>query len=626
MTINNGIIEYLNQYLAIEKPGFAVLLKGKWGCGKTWFIRDYIKKYNQDFVKLDATYKNRFLNISLNGITKVESIDRRIFFALHKKLDNEYTELISHLASGFLTFTSVDSLVQHFTLNDFIHDVKNKVVVFDDLERCCLPIIETLGYISDFVERLGINVIIISNEDEIEEIERSSGDEERRQKWGFIREKVIGRKFKVEHDITTIVPSLIDSLSSDLLKEKLQSKIQLIVDIFKKSESDNIRIFKHALFDFELLWRKFTDEQKSNDEIIIVMLTIFLCLKFDIEKNHIKAKDISGIKYAQINMMLRNSNKKEENPHQKIEETFERYPFPELKKIIRASDFWVQYFENGYTTKELLQASIHDMGLVSLEFPPSAKLLEWYNLDTEQELNSLITQTEEQLSGNLITSPLELLSLSGVYIHLIKNKLLDRELPEIISKIKGTINNLNVENKLEYVDLNGTDDSRLTWYGYLFYSKDDEEFKEIFDYLKKLMNEKEINNILSVAQEIPSLVIYDFNKFKDILTNSYLKYPILSHVDVKKFVDNLIAIPNKEKINPFYVLKKRYNFVDVYKELYNEIQFIEGIWKLLLEYTQNYNTICSTQIDFAVKKYLENIIKLLKKDHVQASTDNNENQ
>jgi septin family protein len=42
---NKHIEEYLNYYCELpHSPKFAILLKGKWGSGKTWFINQYIEK------------------------------------------------------------------------------------------------------------------------------------------------------------------------------------------------------------------------------------------------------------------------------------------------------------------------------------------------------------------------------------------------------------------------------------------------------------------------------------------------------------------------------------------------------------------------------------------------------
>ena len=42
---NKHIKEFLNYYIGLPNPQYAVLLKGKWGSGKTHFINEYKKEY-----------------------------------------------------------------------------------------------------------------------------------------------------------------------------------------------------------------------------------------------------------------------------------------------------------------------------------------------------------------------------------------------------------------------------------------------------------------------------------------------------------------------------------------------------------------------------------------------------
>ena len=41
--MNRHIEKYLDHYLEITTPDYAVMLKGEWGCGKTYFIKKYIE-------------------------------------------------------------------------------------------------------------------------------------------------------------------------------------------------------------------------------------------------------------------------------------------------------------------------------------------------------------------------------------------------------------------------------------------------------------------------------------------------------------------------------------------------------------------------------------------------------
>ena len=61
--MNTNIRSYLDKYINYENPQFAVMLTGKWGCGKTYFIKDWIRS-----VELLKEKKYKPIYISLYGI------------------------------------------------------------------------------------------------------------------------------------------------------------------------------------------------------------------------------------------------------------------------------------------------------------------------------------------------------------------------------------------------------------------------------------------------------------------------------------------------------------------------------------------------------------------------------
>ena len=71
---NHHVFEYLNYYTGLEvKPGYAVLLRGKWGTGKTWLIKNFIGESSN----------KEFLFVSLNGVNSYKEIDDSFFQRLH---------------------------------------------------------------------------------------------------------------------------------------------------------------------------------------------------------------------------------------------------------------------------------------------------------------------------------------------------------------------------------------------------------------------------------------------------------------------------------------------------------------------------------------------------------------
>ncbi|RGQ73225.1 P-loop NTPase fold protein, partial [Phocaeicola dorei] len=44
--MNTLILDFLNSYADNTNPQYAVMLKGKWGCGKTHLIKEWKKKFD----------------------------------------------------------------------------------------------------------------------------------------------------------------------------------------------------------------------------------------------------------------------------------------------------------------------------------------------------------------------------------------------------------------------------------------------------------------------------------------------------------------------------------------------------------------------------------------------------
>ena len=48
--MNTKIFDYLNIYASTPDPQYAIMLRGKWGCGKTHFIKGWLNKFEvKDF-------------------------------------------------------------------------------------------------------------------------------------------------------------------------------------------------------------------------------------------------------------------------------------------------------------------------------------------------------------------------------------------------------------------------------------------------------------------------------------------------------------------------------------------------------------------------------------------------
>ncbi|MBN2603374.1 MAG: AAA family ATPase [Candidatus Thermoplasmatota archaeon] len=607
---NIDITECLNQYLAIDNPGYAILIKGEWGCGKTWFINDFIHKSTVATRRLAGKVPNEFIKISLNGINSYEAIDQRLFFALHPRLDGEYTVLLSHLASGIFALAKVDSLLKNFKLRDLTHAIKTKVLVFDDLERCCMPVAETLGYINDFIEKIGLHVILIANEIEIDKIEKAAGNE-RITKYDMIKEKIIGQRFEVVHEINSVIENFIEKISTQKLRNELKKRNVLIIDIFTKSETNNLRTLFQSLLGFERLWNKLADAQKDSDDVLEKMLIAFLCFKFDIDKARIIPDDIRYIENYRIHQMTKNKNQ-EEKCFQ-IEKTFERYSTLNSFYLVLSTSAWANYFDKGYLSKEDIQECIDKSGLMPGVQSPLITLWHWNTIE-DDELSRLVEESLDALKTNQIKSPFALLHLAGILIQLSIEGLIETETNDIVKTFLDVIDKLANSSSLEYTKTYALRSGHACWGSLRFQANETNEFQRILKYIVKKLDEIDSSKIDEMANKLPDLILTDLVTFIKIITYDseetlYTEKPVLCKVDPQKFINSVIQLPNKLKWDPFHALQDRYANIYNRPELVEEISFLQEIAKLTIEYIGSNSGRNSThQLEGALNRHLKKAI------------------
>jgi KAP family P-loop domain len=170
---NSHITEYLDYYCGLtQAPEFAILLKGQWGSGKTWFIDKYREKLTKD--------QHKCLYVSLYGVTTFAEIEDQFFQQLHPVLASKGMAITGKIFKGLLKGTLKIDLnsdgkedgdwniqTPEVDLTKYFKDADRSILIFDDLERCKIDLGNILGYINSFVEHQGLKVIIIANEDEL---------------------------------------------------------------------------------------------------------------------------------------------------------------------------------------------------------------------------------------------------------------------------------------------------------------------------------------------------------------------------------------------------------------------------------------------------------------------------
>ena len=78
--MNNQIFDFLKGYAELPSPQYAVLLRGKWGSGKTYFVKHWLEEFdksdklpvNENSIELKPIY------VSLFGMRDISDIKSAI--------------------------------------------------------------------------------------------------------------------------------------------------------------------------------------------------------------------------------------------------------------------------------------------------------------------------------------------------------------------------------------------------------------------------------------------------------------------------------------------------------------------------------------------------------------------
>lgn len=164
----------MKDYLSDNTYNYAVMLDGTWGSGKTYFVKEtLIRELQKSNPNLSAIY------VSLYGLKYANEIENSTYFSIVEsklgkgrkflpilssvlKISAEF--LGSKIGSDTVEKTDISAISPFVSFDDYYF-------IFDDLERCSMPINEVLGYINHFIEQNKAKVIIVANEEEIGSVE-----------------------------------------------------------------------------------------------------------------------------------------------------------------------------------------------------------------------------------------------------------------------------------------------------------------------------------------------------------------------------------------------------------------------------------------------------------------------
>jgi hypothetical protein len=248
---------YLDYYRKLEAPGFAVLVTGAWGIGKTHQV---VHSLNVD----------EFFHISLFGLRTAEelrsSIYAQMFPARHriKALADDATQSL-HAASGpFALGGLAPSLLSAFLDREVTSE---RTLIFDDLERSRMPLKVLLGVINNYVEHFGCRVIVIVHDKKLVDPYLTDA-----------KEKLFGQTLEVLPQIDQAFAAFVAKYQHLPFGDFLVERKQDVLDIFDRSKQPSLRLLKYLIEDLrrfhQVLDERFSKHVNAMAEAV-KMISVF---------------------------------------------------------------------------------------------------------------------------------------------------------------------------------------------------------------------------------------------------------------------------------------------------------------------------------------------------------------
>lgn len=577
--MSQSIVESIKDFIKQEETNYALLLNGAWGSGKTYFWENNlvgeIKKIPA--IKNESDKKYKTVYVSLYGLSSIIDVEKKILLNLYlnknKILKNEkVAKWASMLLSGFkeveILGVSANSFKQEKIEIPELINLNDVVLCFDDLERSSIPINDLMGFINELVEHGRAKVIIIANEEEIDNKET----------YKKIKEKVIGRTLLYKPDYTGAVKQIVSSVKNGNCKEMLHDNLELIEQLFHSSDTNNIRILKQIIYDFEIIYNKVKEHYPDiSEKVVKEILRFTFATSFEIRSGVEGSNNLESIESDKdFFFRVRLKDKGESSFWKYLKKFDEKYFLKENN--IRFFKFIVTFVSKGIFDKETFDNEMDrnkkNSGNDDLEYNTFLANEYWHYSDKDFEQLSRLT-FEKLQQGDL--SVYTYFVAYTRFEELINLKLFDKSIEELKEAILTGLD--KAKGKSGYHE--GVKETLLEAEKAVDGNK-----KLILDKLFSIIDELKIKKEKQEIVKMLQLINVGIHVFGKTLNDEYHNTPILNVLELKQIKGTILNLENDDLYHFIGIMRKRYGDslnerfvveIPALKEIQSEIEgYIEG--------------------------------------------------
>jgi len=527
--------KYLQYYKGLEKPGFAVLVTGEWGAGKTFQI-------------LNALALHEYYYVSLYGLKSADEVHAAIFAEVAptkskiKKWTSKVGDAVGAVGGSFKLAVPFSSLVNSFIKNADI----TRMIIFDDMERAEMKPQELLGAINKYVEQNNCRVCIVAHDKKLD------------QQFGDTKEKLIGHTIKAEPQFEAAFDSFVQEIKDRSQQVFVRDLSKDIIQIFHEGDVKSLRVLRHVVSDLGRLFACLDRDVLDKDEAVLELIRLFSIFNVEYRLGRLNDADLStrlsDINSFYLNNAVRRHNGEAEEDRPSLIKAYERYPSVDLSSNILSDELLLSLLSKGiYDPEEVTECVKNSKHFLDVNEAPAWRTIIEFDELEDETVETAITKLRKDFDQNTVLNPGEILQSFSLLLMLSSVGGIESSVEEVKAECKSYIDHLLENDLLEKCN------SKDSWYeiygrshagySYWIFEGGENDFYELQEYLFDQC-------VVSFARTLPNIQEELFADMKDepeqfaekiSFTGSgehvYARAPVFSAIKPIDFVHHWMNVP-----------------------------------------------------------------------------------
>jgi len=557
--------EYLAYYVSQKEPGYAVLITGDWGTGKTYQITSALPTDHAHY-------------ISLFGLNSSDEIEAQVFAKMYPKKASlkKLADKLSTINVGVPGYGSlgVNGLTSVLASTFIKNEISNsKPLIFDDLERCSVANRKVLGLINRYVEHHKCRVIVIAHDTKLVDQFRET------------KEKVFGQTLAVEPNVEAAFTRFNTFFARQDEVDRLGDLMNEVLSIFRESDARSLRVLRHVIEDVRRLAVSLDDRHIGHRPAMVELIRLFSALAIEARTNSLDKEFFRNRRQTLLSHQFRASRKdvNHDEPPAFVKSS-SKYKSIDLSNPLLNDTVLIEMLIEGHFVPEHIQASVNASAyFLEKEMAPSWQIVSGFATLDDNTVDAAVTRMDEQFAQREITESGELLHIVALQMMMASKEITMSTVRQVTNAAKAYIDDLLTTRRLppRTVGWRWFDSFESSYAGIQYWVEDTykAEFKEVFDHLIEARSKALETEFPTLIPALIETLKNDGQRFFEETChtrNGIAKYediPILAHIHPKDFVAAWTSSPKSGWYWIGSALKERNKATATYRSLRPEIEW-----------------------------------------------------